>query len=277
MKKLPDDTPICMIAGNGDLPRLVIAQCHAQSRPLFVAAVEGMTDPGIVVDCDHQFFPIGAIGSFLALLKEKGIHHLLLAGSMNRPPLSTLKPDLKGAKLLAQLLLHKQAGDDALLKSLILFFEKEGISVIGVDYLLPEILVPGGCLTKKKPSKHALENIAAGQKILHHIGDCDIGQTIAIQQHVVLGVEAIEGTDKLITRCAALKLGGEAPILVKMKKPSQDTRVDLPTIGPNTIEHLIEAGFQGIAIHAGHALILHQAKVIKRANDAGLFVTGIIT
>ena len=273
--KLPKDTPIGVIAGGGDLPKLIIDDCVLSERPVFVAALKDMANPKALKHCDHAFFPMGAVGKIIQNFKKRGIEHMMFTGSVKRPSLIALKPDLKGAKLLAQLVTHPHAGDNTLLSTLIQFFEKEGFTVIGADHVVPDLLMPQGCLTATKPNKEAEVNIDLGHQILSQIGDLDIGQSIAVQQNTILGVEAIEGTDALIARTGELRLSGEDPILVKIKKPNQDPRVDLPTIGPITIDNLVQAGFQGIAVKAGEALLLHRDEVIDRANKQKIFVVGI--
>jgi hypothetical protein len=130
-------------------------------------------------------------------------------------------------------------------------------------------------MTALAPDADALRDIALGIEVAGRLGDLDIGQAAIVQQGLVLGVEAVEGTDALIARCAGLKRPGRGGILVKVKKPGQERRADLPTIGPHTVRLAAETGIAGIAVQAGHCLIIERAEVIAAADRAGLFVIGV--
>jgi DUF1009 family protein len=147
--------------------------------------------------------------------------------------------------------------------------------VLGADALIGQALAPEGPLTVLRPDAGALRDIALGVEVVARLGDLDIGQAAVVQLGVVLGAEAIEGTDALLARCAALRRPGPGGVLVKLKKPAQERRADLPTIGPDTVRIAAEAGLAGIAVHAGHSLIIAREQVAAAADRAGLFVIGI--
>ena len=130
-------------------------------------------------------------------------------------------------------------------------------------------------LDSASPSEPARLDIELGFKVAMQIGELDIGQAVIVQERRVLGVEAIEGTDALIARVAELKRGEPGGVLVKVKKPDQDRRADLPTVGDRTVEGVIEAGLDGIAVHAGHCLLVNRFLMVEKADQAGLFITGI--
>jgi hypothetical protein len=177
-------------------------------------------------------------------------------------------------QLLARLGLRRH-GDDQLLRLIVEELEREGFRVVGADTLIADVLAPEGPMTALAPDADALRDIALGIEVAGRLGDLDIGQAAIVQQGLVLGVEAAEGTDQLLARCAALRRNGPGGVLVKLKKPQQERRADLPTIGPDTVRRAAEAGMAGIAVHAGNCLIIERAEVIAAADRAGLFVIGV--
>lgn len=263
-----------LIAGNGDLPERIIRHCMAVSQPVFVIAITD-TPPPSLEHVPHARLRIGAVGKAISLLKEAGAQSLLFAGGLRRPSFSALRPDALGLLLLAKISQAKMIGDNALLSLVIRFFEDHGFNVTSVADVLPDLLMPKGILGTVKPSKPALKDIDTGIPLAHAIGDLDIGQGIIIQNGVVLGVEAIEGTDQLIRRCKPYQNDGKGGILIKVKKPTQDRRIDLPTIGLTTLENAIDSGLQGIAVEAGSTLLLDKHGMVQLANEKGLFVVGI--
>ena len=147
--------------------------------------------------------------------------------------------------------------------------------VVGIHEVMNNILVRPGILGKVKPGKDDYVDIRRGVAAAFELGRLDIGQSVVVQQGLVLGVEAIEGTDELIKRCSAYKRKGNGGVLVKLRKPQQDMRIDLPTIGTRTIENAKASGLNGLAVHAGNTLIVDEAEVIRAADKAGLFIIGI--
>ena len=170
----------------------------------------------------------------------------------------------------------KSIGDDGILRALVKEIEQEGIKVVGIQEVVPELLSKTGVLTKTSPSKEDEEDIRRGLEVARELGRLDVGQAVVVQQGLVLGLEGIEGTDKLIIRCKDYKRQGKAPILVKLRKPEQDMRVDLPTIGVKTVENAYQSGFKGIAIHAGNTLIVNEKETINLANKYKMFIKGVI-
>lgn len=263
-----------IVAGKGDLPRRLIAACIKKKRPFLVLAVQGETDAALTQDVPHAWFPIGQLGKAVEACKQAGVTHVVMAGRIERPPLLGLMPDATGARLLARLGKALFAGDNRLLSTVVEFLEEEGLSVIGVEDVLDDVLMPEGPIGRNLPDKAAQEDIALGVKIAKEIGRLDIGQAVLIQQGYVLGVEAVEGTDALIERCTHLKMSPKGGVLVKVCKPSQEARVDLPTIGVKTVENIAKAGFAGIAAEAGKSLIIGRDLVERKANELGVFVIG---
>lgn len=268
------DVKLGILAGRGDLPRRMIEVCRLTGRPYFVLAIEGQTEAETVEDTPHAWSRLGSVGFALDTLRHAGVKDVVFAGAIKRPSLLTLKPDARGAALLARIGLRAM-GDDGLLRAVSDELEKEGFRIIGADDVLASLLVKQGTLGRYKPDELAFEDIKRGILVARALGAVDVGQCVVVQQGIVLGVEAIEGTDALIERTAALRRDGLGGVLVKLMKPGQDRRFDLPTIGVGTVVTAASVGLRGIAIEAGHVLILDQEKTIQAADEAGLFVYGI--
>ena len=264
-----------IIAGGGRLPLQLIECCQASGRDFFVVALEGIADMAAVAAVPHAVVRLGAVGESLEKLKAAGAKELVLAGRVKRPSLSSLRPDFAGAKLIARLGGAFFSGDDALLKSVIAFLEEEGFHVVGADQVMANLLAPLGVLGSITPDAMADADILQGVKVALALGAVDVGQAVIVEHGYVLGVEAAEGTDALIARCAGLKREARGGVLVKLKKPAQEGRADLPSIGPDTVEKLADAGFSGIAIQSGGSLILDQGKTIATADARGLFIVGV--
>ena len=168
-----------------------------------------------------------------------------------------------------------RSGDDGLLRAVVEEIEKDGMSVKGVHEVMPDILIKEGVLTKRRPSKQDLIDIKRGVEAALTLGKLDIGQAVIVQQGLVLGVEGIEGTDELIRRCKDYRRKGDGGVLVKLRKPQQDMRIDLPTIGSRSVERAHETGLEGIIVHAGNGLIVDEKETIDLANKYGMYIVGV--
>lgn len=267
--------PVGIIAGGGELPRRLIESCRAKGRDVFVLALEGEADPETVAGVAHAWCRIGAAAKGLKLLREAGVGELVIAGGVRRPSLGAIRPDWRAAKFFAKVG-YRLLGDDGLLSAIAKELEIEGFRLIGAHELLDEhASVPEGPLGRLKPSADAMVDIARGIDLARAIGALDIGQAVVVQQGMVLGVEAIEGTDALLRRCAGLRRDGQGGVLVKVEKPGQERRIDRPTVGPQTVRLAAEAGLAGIAVEAGSTLLIDREEAIRAADAAGLFVIGI--
>lgn len=264
-----------IIAGGGILPRVLINHCIKTKRDYFVLAIENNADEELFsADIPHKWIRIGQAGTGFKTLTDESVSEVIMIGTIHRPTLSELVPDLRTAAFFARIGL-KSIGDDGILRALIKEIESDGMRVVGIHEVLPDLLVKEGKLTKTKPDKQALADIERGIDVALTLGRLDVGQSVIVQQGLVLGVEGIEGTDKLIERCGAYQRKGDGAVLVKLRKPQQDMRIDLPTIGQRTIENLHSAGMRGIAVHAGNALIVNEAETIALADKYGIFIMGI--
>ena len=270
----PPQGPLGIIAGGGGLPRRIIESCLAAGRAVFVLALDGEADQAVVEAVPHAWCRIGNAASGFDLLRANGVSELVLAGGVRRPTLTALRPDWRAAKFLARVG-YRTLGDDGLLSAVVKELEREGFRVVGADELLDEVSLPEGPLGEIRPTADNLADIAHGMRLARAIGALDIGQSVIVQQGLVLGVEAIEGTDGLLRRCLTLKRPGPGGVLVKAEKPGQERRVDRPTIGPQTLKLAAESGLCGIAAQAGATLVLDRTEMIRLADAAGLFVFGV--
>ena len=265
-----------IIAGGGDIPDQLIKYCQTIKRDYFVLAIKDNANPLFFnKDIPHSWIRIGEAGTGFKLFKEEGVKEIILIGTIHRPSFKDLVPDLRTTAFFAKLGL-KSIGDDGILRALVKEIEGENMKVVGIQEVMPDLLAPIGLLTKVAPSKEDEEDIRRGIEVASTLGRLDVGQSTVIQQGLVLGVEGIEGTDKLILRCSDYKRKGKAPILVKLRKPQQDMRIDLPTIGTLTVENAYKSGFKGIAIHAGNTLIVNKDETISLANKYKMFIKAII-
>ena len=267
-------SPLGIVAGSGNLPRQLILRCTEEGRSVFVVAVEGETDAATVEHVPHIWLRIGAVGHAIESMRSAGVCDIVFAGKIGRPKFSSLKPDALGAKLIAKLGLSLFGGDSAIFKTILSFFEAEGFRILGISDIMQGMVAPRGAIGAHLPGHQAMEDITKGIIIAHSIGEMDIGQAIIIKHSLVLGVEAAEGTDALIERCAKLTDESEGGVLIKACKPIQEQRVDLPTIGKRTVELVHKAGFSGIALEAGHSLLADRAETIRTADELGIFLFG---
>ena len=277
-KKLAQESTMArklgIIAGGGSLPEKLLNACDQKDIEVFVVGFEGQTDPKTVQNHNHMWTRLGAAGQILNTLHSHNIEDLVLIGSIRRPSFSELKPDLKTAEFFAKIGL-KAIGDNDLLGIMRELLEEEGFRIHGVHKFAEDLLASEGPVGKHKPKKADWIDIRRGIDISQELGELDIGQSVIVQEGIVLGVEAAEGTDELISRCKHLKRKGRKGVLIKTCKPQQDRDFDLPTIGPETIRKAAASDLAGIAIHAGFSLLLDPQEVAEIADKHKLFVIGI--
>lgn len=270
-----------IIACGGELPIAIAESAREAGRKVFLLAMQGLAAAEDVKPFPHAWGSFGEVGKGLKALHEAGVTDLTLAGKVVRPEWNAIKIDARGALYLPKVIAAAFKGDDALLRSLVAFFEKEGFRVIGTAEAAPDLIMPKGKLGRHAPTQAQIDDIAHGVKVARALGALDIGQAVAICNGLVLALEAAEGTDAMIARVADLPASARgtpsAPrgVLVKVPKPNQERRVDLPVIGMHTVERAAAAGLAGIAVEAGAALLMHRAKTIATADRLGLFLLGI--
>lgn len=268
--------PIAIFAGRGSLPQMLIDDCKKNGRRFFVFLLEGEK-----YEVDYSAYnPVtvgyGEVEKFLSAVHKNSIQNLVFVGGVTKPNFSSLKVDKRGAILLAKILANKILGDDAVLRTVIKFLEKEGLKIVRIDQLLDCMVSEKSTLTKLYPTAENLEDISLGAKAIKSFAPFDVGQSLVIAQKQIIAVEALEGTDEMIKRCRDLKVDyKQKAVLLKMKKPNQSMKADLPTIGVDTIKNCFDSGICGIAIQANSTLVLQKAEVIKTADELGLFLTVI--
>lgn len=271
-----------LIAGGGDLPAAVAGRCDAEGRPIYVVRLEGFADPHLA-RWPGDDFGMAQIGAILKALKANGCRAVCLAGIVNRPDFKMLKPDFKGATLLPGIVAAAAKGDDALLRKILSVFESEGFVVEGADDILGGETLPAGALGAISPTPDQLFDLKKALHVAEKSGELDIGQGAVVCAGLVLAVEAQEGTDAMLRRVAGLPadLRGSPKdrkgALGKAPKPIQDLRVDMPVIGPRTIELAAEAGLAGVGGVAGRLILIDRPAILAAADRLGLFVWGETT
>jgi len=269
-----------LIAGGGELPLRLARQCEATGRPLFVIRLKGIADASMQAFGGADL-GMAELGKIIASLKAAGCEAICLAGIVKRPDFAALKPDLRGIRALPGAIAAARRGDDALLRFLVGEFESEGFVIEGAHEVAQSMTLPGGPLGRLRPQAHHMLDLHKAFVIAGEIGRLDVGQGAVVCEGLVLAVEAQEGTDAMLERCAGLPeplrgtIAARRGVLAKRPKPIQEQRVDLPTIGVATILGAARAGLAGVAGEAGKVLVLDHAAVAKAADELGLFVYGL--
>jgi hypothetical protein len=270
-----------IIAGSGVLPFSVAELLRARGIAPFLFAVRGFCDPVRVAQFPHHWVALGQVGRLTRLMRSEGCRDIVFIGGAVRPALSDVRLDWGTVRALPAIAAALRGGDDHLLSGVSRIFERHGFRVVGIQDVAPELLMPEGSITRLTPDADALADIAKGRDLMRAISPFDVGQAVVVIDGHVVAVEDIEGTDGLLARVARLRQEKRIRarpgrgVLVKMPKTTQDLRFDLPTLGPKTIEGLVAAGLAGIAIVAGHTLVAEADAMTAKADQAGLFVTGL--
>ncbi|MEE8438379.1 MAG: UDP-2,3-diacylglucosamine diphosphatase LpxI [Micropepsaceae bacterium] len=272
-----------IIAGGGALPMAIAQAARDRGRDVFVLGIAGMVKEADLDTFPHAVAGIGEFGKAMKLLREADCAEITFAGRVPRPKFSDVKLDVKGAMALPWVLSAARQGDDALMRSILEFFEKDGFRVVGSDEAAAELLAPEGCLGAVEPGDQDNADVSRAIEIVRSMGVHDIGQAAVVCEGVVLAVEAAEGTDAMLQRVAEMPetlrgiMSARRGVLVKAPKPNQERRVDLPVIGTATLDLASAAGLKGIAMQAGGALILQKNALIAAADNSGIFLLGFST
>ncbi|WP_174242047.1 LpxI family protein [Teichococcus oryzae] len=268
--------PLGLIVGAGDMPQRAAAAAAAAGRAPHVVVLEGFANPA-----DYAAYPsitcrLGAAGRMLEWLRAAGVRDLVLAGRVTRPSFLSLRPDAGAARLLPRIGMRAFGGDDSLLQAVLRVLREEGFEPVPAQAVLSELLIDSPTqLTTLAPDEAARRDIARGIAVVRALGAVDVGQCCVVQQGLVLAVEAIEGTDAMLARAGQQRREGPGGVLVKILKPGQDRRIDLPTVGPVTVAGAAEAGLRGIAIEAKGTIIVDRAATVAAAEAAGLFLIAL--
>jgi UDP-2,3-diacylglucosamine hydrolase len=277
---VPSAPKLGLIAGNGRFPFLVLDAARAQGNEVIVAAIKEEADPSIESNGTKvHWLSLGELSKLIETFKAEGITRALMAGQVKHKQIfSSIRPDWRLAKLLLSL---GTRNTDSLIGAVAKVLEDEGIHLMRSTEFLEPLLAKRGVLTKRAPSEDEKENIAYGRDVARHIAQYDIGQTVVIAESACIAVEAMEGTDVTIERAGAImrSLGDNASTLsraltvVKVAKPNQDMRFDVPTVGVKTIETMAAAGATCLAVDAGRCLLLDGDKIITAADYANIAIT----
>lgn len=264
---------IGLIAGWGELPKIVGDEARQKGHSVFAIGLEPLVDPelGNHVD-DIEFINVGKLGKIFSSLKKAGVTEAVLAGKVPKTLLykSKVVPDMRAAKFFISLRDNK---DDTILLALTDELKKEGIHLLETTSFTESIMAAEGVMTKKKPRKHHMKDIEFGMPIAKEIGRLDIGQTIVVKDRAVMAVEAIEGTDEAIKRGG--KLAGGDAVVIKVAKPGQDLRFDVPGIGRQTILAMSEVQASVLALEAGACIVMDKERIIKEASELGISIVGV--
>lgn len=268
---------IGLIAGGGQLPIRIIAERKALGEDFHLIRLQGLADEPLSAE-QGEDIAIGEAGKIIRSLKEAHCDAVCLAGIVRRPDFSSLNVDWRGAALLPKLAKAAMRGDGAILDVLVATFESENFLVVGADEIVGGLAASAGAMGKCASTPADINDISKAANIIDALGNYDVGQAAVVASGHVLAIEAAEGTDLMLARCAHLP-GEEGAsekrgVLVKCPKPGQELRVDLPVIGPDTVRAAIAARLRGIAVKADAALIMNRDEMIEAADEAGLFVFG---
>jgi DUF1009 family protein len=263
---------IGMIAGGGQFPLLFARAVHREGFKVYAAAHRGETDEKLAGHVARlQWVKLGQLGKIIDFFKKEGVRKTVFIGSITKTSIfRDVRPDLKGLGLWNKIDIKQ---DDAILRAVADRLEKDGIEVVASTAFVPELLFPKGILTRKKPTKEQKNDIDFGWKMARAIGALDIGQCVVVRNQTVLAVEAIEGTDAAI--CRGGNLAREKAVVVKVRKPGQDLRFDLPAVGVKTIKSMQEVKAAVLAVEAGYTLLFDRESVIRAADAAGIVVLGV--
>jgi DUF1009 family protein len=263
-----------LIAGNGDFPFLVLDGARKAGESLAVVAINEETDKRIEHTADVlTWVGIGQLGKMISFFRESGVSKVIMAGQVKHVQLfSGAVPDVRMLKMLWNL---SRRNTDSLIGGIAAELEKDGIELIDSTFFLQDHLAPAGILTKRKPTDVELANIEYGLHIASEIARLDLGQTIVVRAKACVAIEAMEGTDATITRAGQLARGKLT--VVKVAKPDQDMRFDVPVIGPPTVRVMTAAGATCLSVTAGKTLIFNREEMLRLANEHKITILGSTT
>jgi hypothetical protein len=262
------------------LPRAIAESARDAGRNVFILALRGSSEEWVST-FPHEWVSLGETGRAFKALRAGNVGDVLLAGKVERPKFSEIKLDAKSVMLAPRVMAAALKGDDALLRSLVDLFEREGFHVVGAAEAAPNLIAEVGALGRLQPSADDKRDIALALKVVRALGEHDVGQASVVCTGLTLAVEAAEGTDAMIARVATLPehlrgtIARRRGVLAKAPKPVQDRKTDLPVIGLQTVRNVAAVGLAGIAIEAGGALIVDKRAVGNEADRLGLFVVGV--
>ena len=264
--------PLGLIAGNGRFPFLVAAGARRAGRRVVAVAIREEADPALEKDVDEMHWVgLGQLGHCIEILKKGGAREALMAGQVkHRQIFSSLVPDLKLMGVLARLAVKST---DNLIGAVADALAREGITLLPSTSFLAEQMAKTGAMTRRKPTGAERKNIAYGQEVARVLAGMDLGQTVAVKDRAAVALEAMEGTDEVIRRAGGI--AGPGVVVVKVAKPQQDMRFDVPVVGRGTLEAMAEAGARVLAVDADRTLLIDRADFLAEADRRDLAVWGM--
>ena len=259
-----------LIAGNGRFPFLVLEGARSQGIEMAVIAIKEEAAPELEKIAKRlHWVSLGELSKTIELLQQEGVTQAVMAGQVKHNKIfSAIRPDWKLAKLFFSL---PRKNTDSLIGAVARVLEEEGIQLVDSTLFLKPLVADAGVLTRRAPDEHEAEDIAYGLGVARQIAGMDIGQTVVIADRACVAVEAMEGTDETISRAARLTCG-KPLVVVKVSKPGQDMRFDVPVVGLSTVEQMRVAGATALAVDAGRTLLFDRAKLIEVADAAGIAI-----
>jgi DUF1009 family protein len=276
-----DKTGLAIVCGGGSLPFALADAALRRGRQVVLFPLRGWADPQRVLAYRHHWVWIGQWARFTKIAASEGCRDVAFIGSIVRPSLWKCRPDLLALRLMPQIIRLYRGGDDHLQSGLGRMFEQFGFHLVGPKEVAPELAMPPGLIGGREPSAQDRADIARGLALLNATSPFDIGQAVIVAHNQVLAVEGPEGTDQTLHRVAELRRNGRirtpagAGVLVKAAKLGQDQRIDLPAIGPPTIDAAGAAGLAGVAVVAGSTLVAEPERIAAVADRSKLFVIGV--
>jgi hypothetical protein len=261
-----------LISGMGELPLAIALDARSKGYTVIAVGLEPLADETLESCVDEiRWINVGKLGQIIEYLKKSGVSEVVMAGKVPKALLykSKISPDLRAIKLLFTL---KDRSDDSILLAIAKELKKDGMTLLNTTDFTTRLLTPEGVLTHNAPSEEEWRDVAFGWKIAKEVGRLDIGQTVVIKNQAVMAIEAIEGTDEAIKRGG--KLAGGGSVVIKVSKPQQDMRFDVPVVGLDTLKSMIEVNARVLAVEANKSILLKREKLVREANKAGIKIVG---
>lgn len=261
-----------IISGMGELPLIIAGDARQRGYKVIVIALENLASPKLDgVSDEIRWINVGKLGEIIDTLKKCGVREAIMAGKVPKSLLykSKITPDMRAIKLLFSL---KDKSDDTILTGITSELLKEGIKVIDTTAFSPHLMTPEGVLTRSEPTADEWKDVKFGWNIARELGRLDIGQTVVVKDKAVMAVEAIEGTDAAILRGG--QLAGDGSVVVKVSKPRQDMRLDVPTVGLSTIRTMLEIKARLLAVESGRSILINRDEMVAAADKAGIAIVG---
>lgn len=260
-----------VIAGKGQLPFLLARAARAAGREVVAAGFVGQTDPALAGEvAEYRELKLGKLGGLIKFFLTRGAREVVMGGAIDKPRgMAEASLDFRALSVLPRLL---KRGDDAILRAVREELEKDGLRVVAVHEVLPGLLTPEGVLTARRPDADHWADLAYGFELAKSLGTLDVGQTLVVSRRSVVAVEAMEGTDACLRRGGGLVPGAT---VVKVCKPMQDRRIDLPSVGLETIHVMRESGLRALGVEAGASLFFDREAAVRLADEAGIVIVGL--